>query len=59
MIRKQPTPAKLGLAVAVAVAAASGLGSWVSAGLVPGGQTKSDCLVELNVEGIDLSLIHI
>src|SRR5262245_1120703 len=53
MIRKQPTPAKLGLAVAVAVAAAVGLGSWVSAGLVPGGQTKSDCLVELNVEGID------
>ena len=53
MIRKQPTPAKLGLAVAVAVAAAAGLGSWVSAGLIPGGQTKSDCLVELNVEGID------
>src|SRR5262245_2414295 len=53
MIRKQPTPAKLGLAVAVAVAAASGLGSWVSAGLIPGGLTKSDCLVELNVEGID------
>jgi hypothetical protein len=53
MIRKQPTPAKLGLAVAVAVAAAAGLGSWASAGLIPGGQTKSDCLVELNVEGID------
>jgi hypothetical protein len=51
MISKQPTLAKLGLAVLVAVAAASG--SWVSAGLIPGGQTKSDCLVELNVEGID------
>ena len=52
MHRKQTTPARLGVAVVTAVAVV-GLGSWVSAGLIPGGQTKSDCLVEFNVEGID------
>jgi hypothetical protein len=53
MHRKQTMPAKLGFAAVVAVVAMAGLGSGVGAGLVPGGQTKSDCLVELNVEGID------
>jgi len=41
---------KIGFAALVAVAA---LGSWVFAGLIPGGETKSDCLVELDVQGID------
>jgi hypothetical protein len=40
---------KIGLAAVVGVAA---LGSWVLAGLIPGGGTKSDCLVELNVQGV-------
>jgi hypothetical protein len=56
MHRNQTMPAKLGFATVVAVAVAAwGLGSWVSAGLIPGSpnQAKSDCLVELNVEGID------
>ena len=58
MHRKQIARAKLGLAAVVALAAATGLGSWVFAGLIPGSgsrQAKSDCLVELNVEGIDSS----
>src|SRR5262249_60264753 len=41
---------KIGLAAMIGVAA---LGSGLSAGLIPGGGTKSDCLVELNVEGVD------
>jgi hypothetical protein len=56
MHRKQTTPAKLGLGAVAAVVAAAGLGSWVWAGLIPGSGTrlaKSDCLVELSVEGID------
>ena len=56
MHRKQTTPARLGLVAAVALIAATGLGSWVLAGLIPGSgtrQAQSDCLVELNVEGID------
>jgi len=56
MHRTQTTPAKLGLAALLAVVAAVGLGSLVLAGLIPGsgtGLAKSDCLVELNVQGID------
>jgi hypothetical protein len=53
MHRKQAARARLGFAAVVAALAVAGLGSRVSAGLIPGGQTKSDCLVELNVEGID------
>jgi hypothetical protein len=56
MHHKQTTPAKLGFAAVVAAVAVAGLGSWVLAGLIPGSgtrQAKSDCLVELNVQGID------
>src|SRR5262245_53087588 len=56
MNRKHRTPAKLALASVVAAVAVAGLGSGGLAGLIPGSGprlAKSDCLVELNVEGID------
>jgi hypothetical protein len=56
MYRRHMTRAKIGLAAVVAVAALAGLGSWVLAGLIPGSGphlAKSDCLVELNVQGVD------
>ena len=56
MYRRHKTRANIGLATVVALAAVAGLGSWVLAGLIPGSGThlaKSDCLVELNVQGVD------
>jgi len=50
MHRRQMMKVKIGFAALIGVAA---LGSWVLAGLIPGGGTKSDCLVELKVQGVD------
>ena len=54
--RQQMTRAKIGLAAVAAVVVAVGVGSLVLAGMIPGSGSrlaKSDCLVELNVQGID------
>ena len=56
--RRQTRRVRMGLvgAVVIATAAGLGLGSMVSAGLIPGsgpGLVRSDCYVELNVQGID------
>lgn len=56
MHHRSATNATIGLAAVVAVAATTAFGSRVLAGLIPGSGTrlaKSDCLVELNVQGID------
>src|SRR5215475_3858768 len=47
---------RIGLVGVVVVGTAVGVGSMVSAGLIPGsgpGLVRSDCYVELNVQGID------
>ena len=58
MLRRQTRRMRMGLigAVVIATAAGLGLGSMVFAGLIPGsgpGLVRSDCYVELNVQGID------
>src|SRR6516165_2924123 len=56
MLRRQTRVVRMGLVGVVVIATAAGVGSMVWAGLIPGsgpGLVRSDCYVELSVQGID------